>query len=382
MTEQPNRIYFLDNLRGFVIVLVVVLHISMIYMQNPVPWFPVVDPQRSLLFTYVAALLDIPIMMMLFFIAAYFVLPSLFKRDQKTFLRDKFIRIGIPWIAGVLFVAPATGYLAYRSRGIPMGLLKFWATDFWSVRYNQLIYWFLGVLLLFFVLVSFVDRLSGGWRSLPRQISKPSWKMPVTFWTITTLALFLLSELGVTDEWYTRWYLLVFQPWRVPLYVGYFILGIMAYQNGWFTAGGYKPRLVPWSVLWILSSVLYVCSRAGGNRLKFVKIIHIFDQSPVILNAENALFYSTVCLCSLMVGAAFFQRYFNGAGRFQKRLADCSYGIYFIHPLILYPLAYIFVDISLPLYVKASAVFCLTLFSAWVVSALVLRKVPVLNRIL
>jgi len=37
--NQSNRIYFLDNLRAFVIVLVVVLHGSMTYMAYASPWW-------------------------------------------------------------------------------------------------------------------------------------------------------------------------------------------------------------------------------------------------------------------------------------------------------------------------------------------------------
>jgi glucan biosynthesis protein C len=283
----------------------------------------------------------------------------------------------------VLVVAPFTGYLTYRSQGIPMGLLKYWATDFWSLRYTQSVYWFLGVLILmlFYILVSLVYRLSDRLRSSPRRISHPSWKMLVFFWGITTLALFIAGELGVQSGWYMQWYVIVFQPWRVPLYVGYFLLGIIAYRRGWFTAEGYQPRLAPWLVLWVLSNMIIVGCRAGGNRLKFAKIFHMTDQFPTLLNAQNAVLFGTICLCSLMMGVAFCQRHFNGAGRLQKSLADSSYGIYFIHPTILYPLAYFFMSFSLPLYVKATTVIGLIFFLSWAASALVLRKAPILNRI-
>jgi peptidoglycan/LPS O-acetylase OafA/YrhL len=46
--NQTNRIYFLDNLRAFVIVLVVVLHGSMTYMAYAPPWWYVLDSQNSL----------------------------------------------------------------------------------------------------------------------------------------------------------------------------------------------------------------------------------------------------------------------------------------------------------------------------------------------
>jgi peptidoglycan/LPS O-acetylase OafA/YrhL len=57
-----------------------------------------------------------------------------------------------------------------------------------------------------------------------------------------------------------------------------------------------------------------------------------------------------------------------------------SYAIYYVHPLILYPLAYMFVPITLPLFIKAPLVILLGIFLSWVVSAFILTKAPVVRR--
>ena len=75
-----NRMVFLDNLRAFVVVLVIVLHGSMSYMAYAPSWWYVLDPQNSLLFTMLVLVVDVPIMPIMFFIAGYFALPSLQKR--------------------------------------------------------------------------------------------------------------------------------------------------------------------------------------------------------------------------------------------------------------------------------------------------------------
>jgi glucan biosynthesis protein C len=180
-----------------------------------------------------------------------------------------------------------------------------------------------------------------------------------------------MSQFFSIDTWFTHWYVLVFQPARVPLYIGYFVLGIIAYLNGWFTAEGYKPRLVPWSGLWVVSGLLYL-----GNRLS-----PSAGQSPFMIEAENVMLFNAFCLSSLMAGAALFQRYVNGTGRFWKSLAASSYGIYYIHPLILYPFAYIFVGIAIPLYLKATVVIVVGILLSWAISALVLRKAPILRQV-
>jgi glucans biosynthesis protein C len=80
-------------------------------------------------------LLDVPIMPILFFLAGYFALRSLQKRGTWLFLKDKLVRIGIPWIFGALFLAPLITYMIYFSRGMPTSFLEFWRTDFWTKLY-------------------------------------------------------------------------------------------------------------------------------------------------------------------------------------------------------------------------------------------------------
>jgi len=111
--NQSGRITFLDNLRAFVIVLVVILHGSMVYMVGAPEWWYVVDTQNSLFFTILVLLIDVPIMLIMFFIAGYFAMPSLVKRGPEQFLKDKFIRVGAPWLVGVFFLAPLTAYMVY-----------------------------------------------------------------------------------------------------------------------------------------------------------------------------------------------------------------------------------------------------------------------------
>ena len=87
--KPSERLYFLDNLRAVVIVLVIVLHAAITYMAFAPEWWYVLDPERSLFFTMVVLLVDVPIMLIMFFVAGYFALPSLAKRGRPLFLREK-----------------------------------------------------------------------------------------------------------------------------------------------------------------------------------------------------------------------------------------------------------------------------------------------------
>lgn len=370
--KQHGRIYFLDNLRAVVILLVVVLHGSMTYMTGAPPWWYVVDSQNSLFFTLLVLLIDIPIMQIMFFAAGYFALPSLRKRSSAAFLKDKFFRIGAPWLFGALFLAPPTAYLIYYSRAVPMSFVQFWGSDFWTVLYQQSVYWFLGVLFLLFFLLVIASDVSERLRTAQQRISKPTWKLFVGFGSLMSLGMFIMNQFFPIDAWYSRSYILVFQPLRVPLYVGYFALGIYAHLRGWFLEGGYKPRLLPWAVVWLAAGLLYL-----ANRLFFMTS----TSAPTLaIQVTHAVLFNAFCLASLLAGAALFQRKVGVNTLFWDRLSANSYGIYYIHPLILYPLTYIFLTVSLPLFVKAPVVIGLAILLSWAVSALVLTRAPVVRR--
>jgi len=363
-----NRLYFLDNLRAFVVILVIVLHGSMTYMAYAPPWWYVVDPNNSVIFTQLVLLLDVPIMPILFFLAGYFALPSLQKRGARLFLKEKFIHIGIPWIFGALFLAPLITYMIYFSRGVLPSFLEFWRIDFWGKMYQQSVYWFLGVLLLMFVVLVWVnewgDRLRG-----PQRMVRPTGKVFAVFIALISASFLVISVSFGPDAWWHN-YFLVYQPTRVPLYIGYFVLGIYADRRGWFTAGGYKPEIGPWGWACVLSGLAYLAYRWGVANT---------SDTTLLVNVGTALLFNTFCFTALIAGVALFQQKVNSAGAVWSSLAANSYGIYYIHPLILYPLAYVFVGISLPLILKAPALILATILLAWGVSALLLKKVPILR---
>jgi surface polysaccharide O-acyltransferase-like enzyme len=365
-----KRIYFLDNLRAFVVFLVVVLHGSLTYMAYAPQWWYVVDPANSLFFTAIVLLVDVSIMMVMFFVAGYFAYPSLVKRGSGQFIKDKFVRIGLPWIFGVLLLAPPTAYMMYFSRGAPLTLAQFWAGDYWGVAFQQSVYWFLGILFLQFVLLGLAYAASDQFRQLTRRTVKPSWLVFVGFATLMTLGFLGMNQIYPPDTW-THVYLFMFQPLRLPLYFGYFILGLVAYQRGWFTEGGYTPGW-GWVALFVVSGALYL-----GYRFT----IPTPTQTTLPLMAGNAILFNVYCLAGLMAGLAIFRRAVNGNGWFWASQARNSYGIYYVHPLILYPLAYLFLSVELSVFVKAPLVILLGWLLSWGFSALVLTRLPGLRRI-
>jgi len=129
-SSPSGRLYFLDNLKTFIILLVVFFHSAYAYsIYYSEDWF-VVDTQKSLFFDVFIMVAFAFLMPVMFFVAGYFGNRSLARKELLPFWRDKFYRIIIPWALGVLILAPARGYMHSLSRNLyPSylgGSLLFW----------------------------------------------------------------------------------------------------------------------------------------------------------------------------------------------------------------------------------------------------------------
>ncbi len=363
-----GRLHFLDHLRAVIILLVIVLHASITFMVAPPPWWYVIAPTNSMLFTVLVLLVDVPIMQALFFIAGFFAYTSLEKHGSARFLRQKVVRLGLPWLFGVVFLAPPVTYLITVTNGTAKPYLQFWATDFWGPYYQQSVYWYLGILLLLFAGLVALRAGEPRLQHVPRQPQAPAWTLFAKFWAFTTVWYFVSSAVLPADTWLNAVKLFVFQPARLLLYAGYFGLGVYADRRGWFRAGGYQPDLERWGPIAMLTGILYLVSRLAWPG----------STSLVSLAAQAALF-NAFCLAALVAATALFQRFVNQPTRLRTSLARNAYAIYYLHPLILYPAAYAAVFLPLSIYLEAALLMLLTALAAWVLSALTLTRWPVLR---
>lgn len=370
MTDAaPARNHAMDNLRVVIVFLVVVLHAIISYMEFAPPWWYVLDPQRSIVFTYMVLLIDVPIMQIMFFLAGYFAWPSLAKRGPARFLRDKIWRIGIPWVFGVLVLAPPTAYLIYYSRHSPMSLWTFWQTDFWGPAYQQSVYWYLGVLLALFAATALLFAASRSFAAWAPGIRRPTAWQGAAFVIAVSAASTLIATRCDLDLWSNNT-LFAYQPVRIPNYLGYFFLGIFACRCGWFAEGGFLPRLRLWVPLWLISGTAYVVWRMGPQA-----------AAPDIgFKAVAIVLFNLFCLASLCAMIALFLRHVAGNGRFWRIQARNSYGIYYLHPLILYPLTLAFVPLPLSIFLKAAILTVVSYVASLAASGLVLTRLPGLRR--
>ncbi len=227
-----GRLDYLDNLRSFIIVLVVVFHAAMSYMLFAPTWWYVVDTRQSLGFFCFVMITDVFIMPTMFLLAGYFALPSLLRKGDDGFTREKLKRVGIPWVVGTLFLAPVTTYFIWLSRTkTPPPYLHFWTHTFFSTYYEQAQFWFLGVLLLFYFGLMIANHGNARLRRMEPGTGRPGlWFFPA-FVAVNALVFLAVNQYVIDYTWVPLSYLLVIQPTRFSLYIFYFALGVHAYRR-------------------------------------------------------------------------------------------------------------------------------------------------------
>src|ERR1700719_212311 len=113
----------LDNLRAFVILLVLSFHSVLAYLQflpaasypfdsPPYQWraVPIFDTHRWLGFDLYCAWQDVFLMSLFFFLSGLFVWPSLGRKGMVRFLHGRMLRLGLPFVLVVGGLMPPTLY--------------------------------------------------------------------------------------------------------------------------------------------------------------------------------------------------------------------------------------------------------------------------------
>ena len=137
----------LDNLRAVVIVIVLVFHSVLAYVawapaaagfdSPPYDWrsFPIVDDRRFFGFDLFCAWQDVYLMSLMFLLSGLFVWPSLVRKKDWAFLRDRVLRLGLPFGFGIAVLMPLAIYPVYRVNAADPSLAAYWqallALPFW-----------------------------------------------------------------------------------------------------------------------------------------------------------------------------------------------------------------------------------------------------------
>ncbi len=338
---EENRIYFLDNLRTFMIFCVILVHAGLVYESSGIgAFFWIVDDySTNNLAGILNLILDIFIMSTLFFISGYLAPQSLKSHKGWVFIKTKFKRLIIPWGIAVLTLMPLYKIIFLYSRNIPQ---ENWTNYFHFSNgiFSQNWLWFLPVLFIFDILFFCLSKLK---LNLPKISLQAGVGSVFILGLLYSIAMDMLNAQG-----WTKTALLDFQNERLFIYFMIFLLGGLCYKLKTFEsqARGKKLYIAVLCAVWIpIIFYLFFYFQSFMNPGVFV-FSEIVDSLLLWLNFHLSL------LSLLFVIINSFRYYFNKQGKITKELNNNSYNVYIIHVIVMGGIALTMLHTGIPSLLK------------------------------
>jgi fucose 4-O-acetylase-like acetyltransferase len=334
---MKTRVYFLDNLRTFLILLVVVLHAGMTYEQGFDAFWVVSDPAKWNPIALVRMYLDLFVMFMLFFISGYFIPNSLKNKTSWEFIKSKFKRIMFPWFIAVFTLIPAYKAIFLFARGLPQEdwfsyfhIFERAGTDlaFFANNPTQNWLWFLPILFLFQIIYIGLARTN----VLKIKISLKS--AVALIFIVGVIYSMVISEAGLKG--WTHSALFDFQNERLLIYFMSFLLGSLCKKLNVFA--GEKPNYKIYIAANVVLSVSLTLFTLVALNLFYNLIEPGRNHFYISSFADRLVYYSSAILAMLSFLQVFvhaFRFNLNKTNNILSELSKNSYAVYIIHMIVL-----------------------------------------------
>jgi acyltransferase-like protein len=373
--RSATRLLFIDNIRWSMIILVLSMHASDTYSPFG-NWYYVDRPKSGLksslgteiFFGVYQSVLQAFFMAVLFFVAGYFSANAYDRKGFSIFIRDRFLRLGLPTLLYVMVIGPLTQYFLSRTWGTG-GFVHQWLVHLedgeWLSETGPM--WFCAALLMFSFFYGLVRR--AGWTE-PR-IEPGSVRGAIVAVFVAAMgASTFLARIGISEGASV----LNMHPGDFPQYVLMYAAGAFGYRGNWLA--GLPDRLcIRWaSIALSLSVPLFAALLLLGGGLQ--GDTSAYSGGFNLVSAGKCLWEALVCVGVGLLLLAVYRRHFNTQGPLARRLSDNAFGVYLIHPPILIGSAMLLHSLVLDAIAKATLLTAVAAIGSFAASAFVLRKSP------
>ncbi len=381
-------------LRAFITLLVVAHHAVLAYhpfappmasslLAEPRWWlvFPIVDEQRWAGFMLLTAFNDMFFMSLMFFLSGVFVWGSLHRKRAAAFLRDRAMRLGVPFVVSIALLAPLAYYPTYLasagSAAASGGFRAEWLSlGMWPAGPA----WFLAVLLAFDAAAVCAFRLVPGLQNaLARPVLRYGYRPAAAFALLTGVSAIVYVPLALAFHplHWTTIGPLAFQTSRLLHYAVYFTAGIAIGASGVasavFSPAGRLARRWPF---WSLAAVL-----CFGLAMSAAVIAATQPGSPYVWGSVAGVTFAISCAASSFALMAVFVRWFHTGVRLFENVRSNAYGIYLVHYVAVTWLQFALLGSRMPAVVKGLTVFAGAVAISWAAAAAI-RCLPRVGRLI
>lgn len=402
-----KRLHWIDNLKIYLSILVVIHHCGRAYGTWSGWWF-IKEENTTSLITPFFALNAAFLMTIFFFIAAYFMPGSYDRKGQPKFGADRNKRLLFPLVFFVLVIMPVQTYFYYINfrpyeplnyfeyiiqvyfglGGEPAG----WTGPNWpDINLGHI--WFIEHLLfygLFYVLIKermakkddgdisdVADKL--GRVSSKRESGHNSdWNVPfpenrhiILFSLLLGLITFIVRIWYPMNEWTGFLYFYQVEWGHWPHYLAFIFIGIAAYRHKWLKKENFR-KIGP---IWLIIAVICI-------GILIITSIAVPINSPFLQGGFTwtSLAYSVIevfLMMGMTIGLVyFFQKYFDKSSKSTKFLSAHSYLVYLFHQPIVVVIQYFLLSVSVHPFFKFLITIALGLPISFLVAWLIKKAVP------
>jgi glucan biosynthesis protein C len=368
-----QRLLFIDNIRWSMIILVLSMHACDTY--SPFGNWYYVDRQQTgfgttLFFGVYQSFLQAFFMAVLFFIAGYFSAAAYDRKDFAPFLRDRFVRLGLPTLLYMLVIGPLTQYFLSWTWG-KGGFGHQWLVHIedgeWLSETGPM--WFCAALLLFSIIYGLI-RLSGWKEGRIGLHGDLRGLMAIALFVAAMAASTFLVRIAVRGDASV----LNVHPGDFPQYVLMFLAGAFGYRGNWMAELSDRACFRGAWLSLSLCIPLFAALVLFGGGLQGDTALYTGGFNPV--SAGKCLWEALVCVGMGLLMLAVYRRYFDVQGPVARWLSDNAFGVYLIHPPVLIGSAILLHAWALNAIAKALLLTAIAAIGSFAVSALVLRKSP------
>jgi len=377
--QARARNFALDRARTF-LTLVVLIHHAVI----PYTYFGHTDPKSWLGFDMIVLATDSFFMAMFFFLSGLFVWPSLAHKAPGIFVRDRLLRLGLPFAIAALTVIPIAYYAIELRQHPDISFTAFYWKTISVGPWPSGPVWFVWVLLAFDLTASLLYRVSPTLLDPINRLSVRAFDRPVDFYVVLVVVTAILYVPARVHFGAGRWF--TFGPFdvqasRVLLYAAYFFIGAgigaANFDRGLLSAEGQLAKS-GWG--WVIATLVPYCLLWGLIAIKR-EILGNPEVLPDWYEATYALFFVTFSAAILFAILAYFLRFKRSGFSLLDPMQSDAYGMFLVHyPIVLW-LQYWLFDFDLPAIVKALIALVATVALSWATTA-ALRKIPGATKVL
>ena len=390
---MSERNIALDRARTFITLLVLLNHSVVAYTAfgrfypKHYLWSsaPIVDSERWIGFNIITLFNDAFFMSLMFLLSGLFVWPSLKRKSIGHFLRDRALRLGLPFLAAIFIIMPIAYYASFRLTGSSLDFFSFWIDNFKNGVWFAGPGWFIWFLLLLDLVAIPIFLFAPGIVDAINRLSIRSVQRPALFVGALAVATIIAYVPMLFQVGAVRWFSVgpfQVQLSRVFVYAVFFFagmgIGAAGLNAGLLARTGALARR--WYVSLAFAAVTFGLLTYLIN-FRRMRLSNIAGAPPFWWQSSYGVIYALACVAISLAILALFIRFGQREKSFLDPMQGDAYGMFLFHYVFCLWIQFALLSAPLPAIAKVLIVFTGTVGLSWGLTSLA-RRLPSARRVL